>query len=154
MDKIMQDALTGILPVLPTPFTLDGGVDVEAMPGLVRYAIDSGVCGVVFPGFASEVEHLKPQEREDLLSEVVKTAGDQIAIVAGASAQSSEEVIAHGRVAEKNGVKWLMIQPPISIGNALYAVERFFAPIVNALPNARIILQNAPARYFSPLDYL
>jgi len=152
MDLIMSNALTGIIPVLPTPFTLDGSVDMEAMPGLVRYAIDSGVSGVVFPGFASEVEYLKPQEREDLLAEVVSAAGDQIVIVAGASGQSSDEVIAHGHVAQKNDVNWLMIQPPVSIGNAPDAIEAFFAPIVEALPNARIIFQNAPAPRGSDLS--
>ena len=54
----MQLDLTGILPVLPTPFDRDGKIDVAAMPRLVAFAVDAGVAGVVFPGFASEVEHL------------------------------------------------------------------------------------------------
>lgn len=148
----MHDALNGILPVLPTPFTPEGGVDLEAMPKLVRYAIDSGVAGVVFPGFASEVEHLQPDEREALLSEVVKSVDGAIAIVAGASAETPDEVIAHGRVAEKLGVNWLMIQPPKSIGNAVEAVTAFFEPIFSALPEVRVILQNAPAPRGSDLS--
>ena len=73
MDLLkMSEMLTGILPVLPTPFTADGDVDLGAMPELVRYACDAGVGGVVFPGFASEVEHLSPLEREELLKIVVE----------------------------------------------------------------------------------
>ena len=149
---MIANKLNGILPVLPTPFAPDGGVDLQAMPRLVAYAIESGVAGVVFPGFASEVEHLKPQEREDLLREVVTAAGQTISIVAGASAQTPEEVVAHGRVAQQLGVVWLMIQPPKSIGNALKAVSDFFAPIFEALPDMRVILQNAPAPRGSDLS--
>ncbi len=140
----MSAALNGILPVLPTPFTRDGQVDAEAMPRLVAYAIGAGVAGVVFPGFASEVEHLKPQERQELLEKAVTAAGDQIAVVAGASAETPEQVIAHGQVARDLGISWLMIQPPKSIGAGLVAVAGFFKPIVDALPEMRIILQNAP----------
>ena len=148
----MTSALDGILPVLPTPFTTDGGVDLEAMPGLVRYAIEEGVAGVVFPGFASEVEHLAPHEREGLLAKVVETAKGGIEVVAGASATSPEEVISHGEIATRLGVGWIMVQPPKAIGSTLASVENFFAPITQALPNMRIILQNAPAPRGSDLS--
>lgn len=61
--------LTGILPVLPTPFT-ESGVDIAAMRRIVRFALDAGVAGVVFPGFASEVEMLTGEERLALLETV------------------------------------------------------------------------------------
>ena len=148
----MTAMLNGILPVLPTPFTRDGEVDLGAMPGLVRYAIEAGVDGVVFPGFASEVEHLQPQEREDLLAQVVRAAEGQIPIVAGASAETADQVIAHGTVAQALGISWLMIQPPKAIGAGFADVAAFFEPIVNALPEMRIILQNAPAPRGSDLS--
>ena len=148
----MTTMLSGILPVLPTPFTDAGEVDVQAMPGLINYAIEAGVDGVVFPGFASEVEHLAPQEREDLLEQVVQAVDGRIPVVAGASAETAEQVIAHGAVAQLLGISWLMIQPPKSIGSGFADVAAFFEPIVNALPGMRIILQNAPAPRGSDLS--
>ena len=141
----MSKQLVGILPVLPTPFTPGGSIDHEAMPRLVRYAVEAGVSGVVFPGFASEVEHLQPDERKALLAKVVESARAEIDVIAGASAQTSEAVIAHGKVAQGLGIRWLMIQPPKAIGNDVQAVQAFLAPIIDALPDMRIILQNAPA---------
>lgn len=148
----MSTALNGILPVLPTPFTAEGQVNEAAMPGLVQYALDAGVAGVVFPGFASEVEHLEPAERESLLAQVVEAAGNRIPVVAGASAETSEQVIAHGQVAERLGISWMMVQPPKSIGSGFAAVTAFFKPIVEALPEMKIILQNAPAPRGSDLS--
>lgn len=137
--------LAGILPVLPTPFTQDGKVDLPAMRRLVRFALDCGVDGVVFPGFASEVEQLEAGERAELLALVAQEVGGKVPVVAGASAPSAADVIAHGRVAASVGVTWLMIQPPVSIGREAAAVTAFFSEVAAGLPDARIVLQNAPA---------
>lgn len=149
---MMTDTLSGILPVLPTPFTAEGGVDCAAVPRLVNYARAAQVGGVVFPGFASEVEHLSAEERRTLLSEVVRAVGGAFPVVAGASAGTAAEAIGHGAVARALGVNWLMIQPPKSIGSGAEAVTAFFAEIAAALPEARIVLQNAPAPRGSDLS--
>lgn len=148
----MTDTLAGILPVLPTPFTAAGDVDPSALSRLVGYARDSQVGGVVFPGFASEVEHLNAEERRVLLAEVVRAADGAFPVVAGASGATAAEVIAHGQVARTLGISWLMIQPPKSIGTTPEALIDFFAQITAALPEARIVLQNAPAPRGSDLS--
>ena len=57
--------LSGIFPVLPTPFTGDGAIDPPALARLVAFVIEAGADGVVYPGMASEVETLSPEERRD-----------------------------------------------------------------------------------------
>lgn len=141
----MTSALVGILPVLPTPFTSEGAVDASAMRRLVRFALDCGVDGVVFPGFASEVEKLDGAERSQLLAVVAEEVAGRVPIIAGASAGSAVEVIGHGRAAATVGVDHLMIQPPIAIGREVAAVTAFMAEVAAGLPGARIVLQNAPA---------
>lgn len=144
--------LIGILPVLPTPFLPEGGVDVAAMADLVEFSIESEVAGVVFPGFASEVEMLTPQEREALLEVVAQKANGKIHVIAGASAKTAAEVIGHGRVAAKLGINLLMIQAPKELGSEFEAVKDFFSEITAELPDAQIILQNAPAPRGSDLS--
>lgn len=144
--------LQGILPVLPTPFAPDGSIDTEAMPDLVRFAVEAGVSGVVYPGFASEVEHLAPDERKTLLCQVAEAAAGRVSVVAGASAETADDVIAHGRTAADMGIGMLMIQPPKAIGSSVDAVAGFFGPIASALPDMDIILQNAPAPRGSDLS--
>ncbi|MDX0113697.1 dihydrodipicolinate synthase family protein [Sinorhizobium meliloti] len=142
MDRLMR--LTGILPVLPTPFT-ETGVDLDAMRRIVRFALDAGVAGVVFPGFASEVEALTGEERQALLKVVATEVGDRVPIVAGASAPTVDEVVAYGRQALGLGITRLMIQPPKSIGAGAGAVTAFLAAAAAQLPEVEFILQNAPA---------
>jgi len=146
----MKHKLSGILPVLPTPFSAEGKIDRESMRRIVEFALDMNVAGVVFPGFASEVETLSTDERTSLLDVVVQAVDGRVPIIAGASAPVSDQVIEHGRVALARGVDHLMIQPPQALG-AEEALD-FFAEIGAALPNAKIILQNAPAPRGSDLS--
>lgn len=143
-------ALHGILPVLPTPFSESGGVDARAMERVVEFALRAGVAGLVFPGFASEVETLDPDERAELLSVVVAAVGGRVPVVAGASAETPDLVILHGRSAMNLGVRILMVQPPR--GLAAGAVTGFMGAVADGLPGAELILQNAPAPRGSDLS--
>lgn len=148
----MVAGLKGILPVLPTPFLADGGIDQAGMKRLVDFALDNGVDGVVFPGFASEVETLTAAERATLLKIVVDAVAGRVPVVAGASAADWREVVKHGRAASALGIRHLMVQPPKSVGTDAPALIEFLGRIVEALPEVEIILQNAPAPRGSDLS--
>jgi 4-hydroxy-tetrahydrodipicolinate synthase len=141
----MTAPLTGILPVLPTPFSDDGRADARALRAAVRFARAAGVDGVVFPGFASEVGSLSADERTELLGAVVEEIAGAVPVVAGASAPDWREVAEHGARARSLGVRHLMVQPPTSIGVGAPALIDFLGNVAAALPDVEIILQNAPA---------
>ncbi len=136
--------LQGILPVLPTPYQEDGAVDPAAMRALVEFAIDAGVQGVVFPGFASEVEALSDEERISLMRIVVEANAGRVQLIAGASASSVEAVTRFGQEALGMGIRYLMIQAPKEAGTEVAEVTAFFRAISENLPGAEIVLQNAP----------
>ena len=141
----MTQQLQGVFPVLPTPFTTEGAVDPDAMDRVVDFALDCGVAGVVFPGFASEVEALTPNERTLLLRRVADRVAGRVPIVAGASAATAEGAIAHARTAIDCGVDTAMIQSPSSVGADPEAVAEFYRAIADAVPGLTILLQHAPA---------
>lgn len=148
----MVAGLKGILPVLPTPFLADGGIDQAGMERLVIFALEKGVDGVVFPGFASEVETLDAAERASLLKIVVDAVAGRVPVVAGASAADWRDVVEHGRAASDLGIRHLMVQPPKSVGTDASALIEFLGKVVEALPGVEIILQNAPAPRGSDLS--
>jgi 4-hydroxy-tetrahydrodipicolinate synthase len=149
---MMVAGLKGILPVLPTPFLANGGIDEAGMKRLVAFALEKGVDGVVFPGFASEVESLTAEERAVLLKIVVDTVGGRAPVVAGASAADWREVVEHGKVASALGIRQLMVQPPKAVGTDGPALIDFLGKVIEALPGIEIILQNAPAPRGSDLS--
>jgi 4-hydroxy-tetrahydrodipicolinate synthase len=152
MDLRERAMLRGILPVLPTPFRSDGAVDPEALLRVAEFAVGTGAAGLVFPGFASEVDDLSPGERGLLLGRLAGFAGGRLPIVAGASSPSVEEAVARCREAAELGVTTVMIQAPKSVGATATDVSAFYAAIARQTPGIDIVLQNAPAPRGSDLS--
>ena len=136
--------LQGIFPVIPTLFTDDNALDLDAQRQVVQFALNVGSHGVVFPGVASEYNFLTPEERGTLIALVAEEVDGRIPIVGGASAATAVEVIVAGQQAAASGIHHLMIMAPNGLGKDLDAHRAFFAEIAKALPQAEIILQNAP----------
>ena len=147
-----SETIRGVLPVLCTPFTAEGSIDCTAMRRIVRFACDSSVQGVVFPGFASEVDDLSASERFELLQVVLDELDGRLPLIAGASAPTLDEVIARVREVQPLGIRQVMIQAPKAIGADAAAVADFYAAIATACPGMDIILQNAPAPRGSDLS--
>lgn len=144
--------LQGIFPVIPTLFTKEDSLDRDAQRAVVRFALDAGAHGIVFPGVASEYNYLTPEERGQLIALVAEEVEGKVPIVGGASAPTAEEVIVAGQQAAKSGIRHLMIMAPNRLGEDLDAQQRFFSEISTALPEAEIILQNAPTPIGAGLD--
>lgn len=152
MPDRSSQKLSGIFPVIPTLFRDDDSLDFEAQRKVVQFALQSGAHGVVFPGVASEYNFLTPEERGQLMQLVTEEIGGRIPIVGGASAPTAQESIVAGRQAAENGINILMIMAPNGLGSDLEAHREFYATISAALPDAEIMLQNAPSPIGAGLD--
>ena len=137
--------IKGILPVIPTLFTDDDTVDPGALRSVVRFALDAGAHGVVFPGVASEYNFLSDEERGGLMSVVFDEVGGRVPIIGGASASTSEEAIVAGQHAKDHGINHLMIMAPSELAQDVDAHREFFARITAELTDVEVILQNAPS---------
>lgn len=137
--------LQGIFPVIPTLFTARNELDLDAQRRVLRFALDAGAHGIVFPGVASEYSHLSLPEREQLLALVAEEAGGKVPLVGGASAPTAADVVAAGTIAMRHGIRHLMIMAPVGLGSDAAAHRNFFQQVAAGLPGAEIILQNAPA---------
>jgi 4-hydroxy-tetrahydrodipicolinate synthase len=144
--------LQGIFPVLPTPFRTDGAIDPDALLRVAEFAIAGGAAGLVFPGFASEVDELSASERGTLLRALAGAVAGRVPIIAGASSGNVDDAVARCREAMDLGVSTAMIQAPKSVGAGAGDVSAFYAAIARQMPGMEIILQNAPAPRGSDLS--
>ena len=60
----METRLSGICPILPTPFDENNHVDVESLRQVVRFLLESGVTGIALFGNASEAFALTQEEKD------------------------------------------------------------------------------------------
>jgi len=136
--------LQGIFPVIPTLFTARNALDLAGQRRVIRFALEAGAHGLVFPGVASEYSHLSLPEREQLLALVAAETAGKVPLVGGASAPTANEVIAAGAIAMQHGIRHLMIMAPVGLGSDAATQRTFFQQVAAGLPGVEIILQNAP----------
>jgi 4-hydroxy-tetrahydrodipicolinate synthase len=142
---MVQAAIRGVFPVLPTPFTPEGAPDRAAFLRLADFAIEAGVDGVVFPGMASEVETLTSAERAELVAALGAHLGGRVPFVVGASHADPKESAARAREGQSAGAVAAMIMAPPGCGQEVAKHVAFYAAVAEAAPGIGIMLQNAPA---------
>lgn len=101
--------LAGVFPVVPTLFTEDDTIDVASQRKVIRFALDAGCHGLVFPGVASEYNFLNLAERDQLLGALVNEVDGKVPIIAGASAANLEGVLGAVGQAVGHGIGHVMI---------------------------------------------
>jgi 4-hydroxy-tetrahydrodipicolinate synthase len=132
----------GIVPIVPTPFSDDGAVDLASLRRLVDHLIDAGVHGLAVLGVASETYALTDAER----LAVIETAADQTAgrvpLLAGNSHASGEAAASLARAAEAAGAEMLLVMPPHFVKPTARTLVDYFAAVAQAVEIPLMIQDN------------
>jgi len=148
----MASKLSGILPVLPTPFGQHGEVDLETMEQVAQFCIDAGASALVFPGVASEFDHLSAEERLSLLKVVCRVAHGKVPVVSGGGKGTPEEIGSNISKAKAMGAVVAMVLIPNQFQNDEKGASQFMRSVIENAPGVDIILQNAPVPIGAGLD--
>lgn len=136
--------LSGILPVIPTPFNADASIDKEAIKKIVKFCIESGANALVFPGVASEYDYLSSEERLELLEVIYEVNHGRLPLICGGGKGDAETIAENILESEPFGFYAAMILIPNQYANDEEGAYEFMSTIANRIPNLNIILQNAP----------
>ena len=145
-----RQTLSGVFPVVQTPYTPAGEIDLDDLDQELAWVLDHGADGLT-TGMVSEVLRLTPDERRTLTERVcaAATRRDRFAIIScGAETQrATTEHILH---AAGCGATALMAIPPISIALGEDDLYRYFAEILETseLP---LVVQDASGYVGRPL---
>ena len=74
--------ITGIVPVLPTPFDSEEKLDLRSLRKLVRFSAISGFSAVCLPAYASEFYKLTELEREMVVGTAIDAADGDVQVIA------------------------------------------------------------------------
>lgn len=143
--------VSGVVPVLPTPFTPGGAPDADALRTLVRYLLRCGVDGMAYPGVASEVGQLTEDERERLTEVVLQEVAGRVPVVAGVSSADAGTTIRLARVAAASGASALMVAAPAAHADTAGQIA-FYRRIADAVGGTALMLQNVPPPAGAGLD--
>jgi len=138
----MMTTLSGVYPILATPFRADRAVDEADLLRLIDFIVSSRADGIVFPGVASEFETLEPDERTHLVGVVARQVAGRIPLVVGVSGRSAGAAAGYAAQAAALGATAVMAVAPAALSGNSPAIRDYYEQVAAAgLP---VILQNAP----------
>jgi 2-keto-3-deoxy-L-arabinonate dehydratase len=146
--------LSGLVPILATPFRSDGSLDLPSLARLVEFQVASGAAGVATFGLASETFTLSAQERRLVLDTVVRTArtaSDPLPVVAGIAATGLYPAVEQGKEAADGGATVLMVLPPFLVRPGDDQLAEFFGELAAAV-GVPVMMQDAPALTGVPMS--
>ncbi len=139
----MKKRLSGVCPILPTPFDAENQVDVESLKRVVQFLLESRVSGIALFGNASEAFALTQEEKEQIAGVVVEENAGRVPLVFGAGGTSTETAISSCHWAESAGADVLMVMPPYMIKPDAKRIYEYYAGIA-ANVHTPVMIQDAP----------
>lgn len=109
-----HESVQGLIPVLATPFTASGEVDLLSLRNLVAFQVGAGADGVAVFGLASETFALTHQERRSIFA-VVKSESGGLPVVAGIGTTGVHLAVAELRELAEDGARTAMVLPPYMV---------------------------------------
>jgi 4-hydroxy-tetrahydrodipicolinate synthase len=135
--------LTGVIPILATPFHEDESLDLESLERLIRFNVAVGVDAITVLGLLGESNRLTDQERERIIATALKAAGP-LPVIVGTSHAGTAATIELSRAAIAQGAAAVMITPSAQLVPSDKAVVDYFQDIAASV-GAPIVLQDHPA---------
>jgi dihydrodipicolinate synthase/N-acetylneuraminate lyase len=146
--------IDGVLPVIPTPFTRDGGLDWAALDGLLNFAVSARVCGVCLPAYASEFYKLRDAERRELVCQAISFLNGRLPVVAQVNHVSTAYVAETARDLERDGAAAISVAVPRLFGLPEFDLLRYFDRILRAITVPLIIQDFYPGGTSVSLEFI
>lgn len=136
--------LRGVFAVLQTPVDEAGALDEESLRNQVRFCVEMGVHGVVYPVLAGEFQFLGDEERHRMVEAVTGEAGGRIPVVVGVAAPSTPQAARHAAHAAQAGADAVIALPPYIARGSLDEIRGYYQAIADAAQMPVFIQDAAP----------
>jgi 4-hydroxy-tetrahydrodipicolinate synthase len=142
--------LTGILPVIATPFAADWSIDSGALEAEIDWIFEQGADGLTV-AMVSEIQRLSTTERIDLAEQTIRAAAGRGAVVISVGAESTPIAVELARAAAAAGASAVMAAPPLLGSISTDELRRYLEAIASA-SGVPVILQDASAYVGAPIQ--
>ncbi|MFO7246190.1 MAG: dihydrodipicolinate synthase family protein [Thermaerobacter sp.] len=104
--------LRGTYPIVPTPFTDDGSLDVESIHSLTRFMVDRGVQGLAILGVMGEAQKLTEAEKVEAIRAFREALPRHLHLIVGTGAAATDPAVHMAKQAAELGADALLVGPP------------------------------------------
>jgi 4-hydroxy-tetrahydrodipicolinate synthase len=141
---------TGSMVALVTPFK-NGGVDWQALEGLVEFHLQDGTHGIVPCGTTGESATLNHQEHDEVIKAVIKTVNKRVPVIAGTGSNSTDEAVRLTQQAEKSGADGALMISPYYNRPTQEGIYQHYKRVASEV-GIPIIIYNIPGRTASKIE--
>ena len=142
--------MTGVYPILVTPFDEQSRIDEESVRRLIDYNLEAGVHGLGI-AMGSEVLKLTEAERDRLTRVVVDQVNGRVPVVVNTGGPATDVAVSYSRRAQDLGANALMCQPPTLSPPSPSEVRAYFKAISDAVQIPIFIQDTATAHVSASL---
>jgi 2-keto-3-deoxy-L-arabinonate dehydratase len=135
--------LRGCIPILVSPFTDDGALDLAGFGPQIEWVLAEGASGVAVNAIASEGYKLTEAERDAAIERVVEVVAGRVPVVASADGPGADPAIDRANRAARLGADALMVLPPYFIKPGPDDLVDYYARIGDET-GIPLIVQDAP----------
>ena len=133
--------LSGVLPIIHTPFLNDDSIDDESLARQIDWAFEQGANGYA-TGMVSELLRLAAAERVALTRRLGALKQGRGVFIAGIGAESTRQALLFGQEAEQAGADAVMAIPPTTTALPEDQLLKYFATLAEEL-EIPLVVQDA-----------
>jgi len=139
----LDEAASGVYVISATPFTEDGGLDLDSARSLMDFYLACGVTGITILGIMGEAPKLSPDESLQFVKAVLKQVDGKVPVVVGASAPGIDNLSLFAKRVVDLGAAGVMIAPipGLKTDEQVYG---YFEQVAARLGDVRWVLQDYP----------
>ena len=134
-----------VLTAMVTPFTADGGVDLDGVARVAAHLVDHGNDGIVVSGTTGEAPTTSVAEDGEILRAVIDAVGDRCTIVAGVGTNHTEHSVELARQAQDAGADGVLLVSPYYNKPSQEGIAAHFEAVA-AASDLPIMLYDIPGR--------
>jgi 4-hydroxy-tetrahydrodipicolinate synthase len=139
-----------VLTAMVTPFTSDGGLDLDAAGRLATHLVDQGCDGLVVSGTTGESPTTSSREQDDLLRAVLEAVGERARVVAGVGSNDTAHTVELAVAAEKTGAHGALVVTPYYNKPPQEGLVAHFTAVADAV-GLPVMLYDIPGRTGTPI---
>jgi 4-hydroxy-tetrahydrodipicolinate synthase len=135
--------LSGVLPIVHTPFNTDDRIDYDAFQRSIDWAYSVGAHGMG-TGMVSEILRLTTEERLELTTKLVEFSANRGPVFAAVGAESGKQALRYALHAEQAGCSAVMAAPPLTSSLSIDGHIAYYRELAEGI-SLPIIVQDASA---------
>lgn len=140
--KEASKGLTGVVPIIPTPFMEDEEIDDKALCNLIDFAVDGGIEAVCLPAYASEFYKLTDEEKLHVVKVAIDYAAGRIKIVAQSNNPSLRGAIKLAQANVKAGADVVSLAVPRIFNLPEDSLKEYLSGFLSSISDTPVLIQD------------